>query len=366
MPILIGNFLLALAALLILPVFIGRKAASGANAGAQDVTTLIYAIAGLAGLTIAGLLAFAAYRCLRDKDLAPPTTFLLVVGPFLAGIGTAAIICWALPALPADTNYYLPLLCAGLEFLPLTVIGDYLMRGYDRNRPGALMLWRLMGVVMLLWIVSAGYRLEPYFSGWKEDPSLPLLQWLGHTVEGVFVVLVAAWLGLYASNIAMCIVAAMLRSKRVAMYDRERYDLADLKRSISTCLMAASLPAPFFLAIVLTLWALVFNYLPSLPSVEFCPWFTAIFDHTIDGRDFIASMIDKSANNLFLVYTILMTLAGCLIVWALIPSVFLEVFPGNVADTKPSSFASRFLGGWLDGAFVTLALRRSSRDSASS
>jgi hypothetical protein len=330
-PIVVGNLILVLLAALLIPALLGDKPVS-------------IAIVGLAAIFVAvgtGLLLFRRGAGKQHNPKAPWATILVSL---IGGIATAgAAQLWLYGHTDGVWHQMILIL---LELPLLGGVGEVMMRSYDKSRPGALAAWHAMIVLLGLWMAAVFVRL--YYLPAAADLPFSLSVWLGHTVEAPFAFLVLVWGGLYLTNAALWLAGTGLKRTESARQSEE------ITRSVNTSFIAASLPAPLFLALVLGLWGFAFALFgKSIKEVPpFTPWCGFLFGGTGGATDFIRNLIDKSANPLFLVYIILMAFAVLLLVSGTLPSIFAEVFPPGRPAKSATKDPSRSLGNWLDGGFT--------------
>lgn len=345
-PIVLGNLVLVLLGLLTVPALL-LLPKSGLDI-LTNASVQAFACPGIVALLVAAL---SMRLCIGNHNYTSFSKQFMVVLPFALGAAAGAIF-YGLQGWLSNAQVGFPYILTGLVFCLLAVAGDTAMKAYDRIRPGVLFLWRIVGVVLVFWMAGVAYKL-PLFT---TDPVPSLLSWIGHSAEGPFVVLVLVWSGLYITNLAMfgfgCVIPWIF-SKAATAGNR-----AVLKRSIHTSFIAASLPAPVFLAVVLTLWAAVYNIFKTLlPNYPFQPWATWFLgSETVPIDKFVVKLIDLSANSLFFIYVLAMLLAGLVAFWGLAPSIFRELFPGDLSEARPSAGPMQRLSLWLDGGYSLLGV----------
>lgn len=340
MPIVTGNLILVMFGGLLVPAVLP----SGA---------LIWCIAGLAGV-IATAGVMLDWLLKRERTASDPSSSAwLVVGAIALGvaIGLAAYGVFQNLGTQGKTGIsYQRLGLAALTMVPLYALCDRLMRRYDIARDGAHVLWRTIGRLVLLWMLGVaigliGWRTDLIASGSGEYASL-ILHWLGHSVEFPFTLLLVAWLLLYLSSILswLCGLCLSLCASEGELTE------------IRTARLAMSLPAPFFLGVVLSAWAFALVELtPShskslLPDIEpFTPWLTLLSLKPLTAGEFIQALIDKSGN-FFIVYVVVLLIAAVLLIVATLPSAFLELFPLARTQARTPERATA-LGDWLNHGF---------------
>jgi hypothetical protein len=357
MPILIGNMLLALTALLFIPALLSRFADISTQPATQHPAQLALYAAGIAASIVACAWALIALRRRASAPSPQNDAVKPVAASFVAGLAAALVVVFAYLAIQGFANNFGPAILAALELPLLFLLGEAAARRYDQSRPGALVVWRIMGGAYAAWIagVGAAFWISPQLQRLSGDPSSLLMQWLGHGAEGLFVVLVAAWLALYVSNFGLLAVSFILKRQISARPDISKIGQDAARRAVNTALMSACFPATFFLAVVLSIWAAAaVTFQSEIPPEEFTPWFKIVFQSSQAAGKFIDSMIDESAGVLFFPFVALMIGAGALALWGFLPSILREIFPGSVAAKSSSKSDSIRLGAWLDGGFVTL------------
>ncbi len=321
MPILQGNLLFFLLACLMLPAFIPCHAL-----GATCAVVVGSVVAGLIGSYFFSRLEQARPAKKRWRQEVPLS---LLLG---AAVGTGALY------FPRIVQFGLVVLVA---ILLLLALGDYFMRIYDRSRPGSLVFWRLLAGSTLVWgtIVAFAISEELFLDGDR------YWVWLAHTAEGVFVVLVGIWIALFIVNLLLVIGALILRFSHQSKNEQIR--------SLQTSLIAAALPPPLLLSVILLLWTIGYcAFAPLIPDANFDPWANRLFPGEYTAKYFLWAMIAKSATNAFIPYLGVMALAALLITWGILPSVKAEL------SRPPFAFAttqSKRLGNWLDGGFNAMA-----------
>jgi hypothetical protein len=334
MPIVIGNLILALLGGFLAPALL--------SAG-----WLMPSIGVLAGLMAAALVGIVSLGGRSDRTLRRPATPGVVLLAILVGLiagGIAPSVFWALDLSPPMAIAIQRLVLAGVLMAPLFLVGDRLIRRYDVVREGALALWRVMVVALVLFTAVATILLRrPWPSietdGCADYASL-LLNLLGHAVEAPFAILLVCWVLLYFAAFGVCAVGLCLRLRHPA-YAAE----------IGTSRLAVSLPAPFFLGIVLAAWSFVFHKLPSdaLLAAKFTPWCSFLFGTTGTASAFVTGLITKSGS-FFVTYLAVTLVAAILVLAATLPSVYFEVLPPDQQQVRTRTLAAA-LGAWLDDGF---------------
>lgn len=334
MPIVQGNLLFILLACLIFP--------GVASAGVLKMA-LVIAIGG--GIAFAMAAQFRRHFSAATPDAREQSSGIQRVAvplSLFAGLAGGALV-WA--GWPGIEPVAVPL-AAMLEAIGLLWIGTLLMKRYDQSRPGALLLWFVLASALT--VTGVGLALLP--------PEMPghvsaMLNWLGHLTEIVYVSLTVAWLTLILFNGALLLAA--IRFLLVAKPSDQA------RRAVATALIAASLPAPLLLAVVLALWAAAYHVFQNiLPTQPFFPWFGTLFPGVCTLREFVEALIANSATQAFVPYLLLMALAGLLVAWGLLPSIKAELLPPRPESrpVEPAEPQTRSLKRWLDGAFDAMRL----------
>lgn len=321
LPILQGNLLFFLLASLMLPALIHCHVL-----GAACAVVIGAVVAGLIGGYFFSKLE-QARPAQKHWRQAPPLSLL-----FGAAAGGSTLY------FPHGVQFGLLVLVATVLLL---VLGDYCMRSYDRSRPGSLIFWRLLACLTLIWgcIVALAVSDESVIAGDR------YWLWLAHTAEGIFVVLVGIWIALFGVNLLQVIGALRLRFSRDSN-DKQIH-------SLQTSLIAAALPPPLLLSVILLLWTMgYYAFAPSIPSMNFEPWITHLFPGEYTAKSFLWAMIAKSATDAFIPYLGVIALATLLVTWGILPSVKAEL------SRPPFAFVpnqTKRLGNWLDGGFTAMA-----------
>lgn len=318
MPIVQGNLLFVLlACLMALPGLLSKPTALAATFGV------------VFGLSVAFLIAAGIYRAFTRASIRQPR---LQAVPLALLIGIAAGYAgfhWS-----AGWQFRFLLLFASLVLLSL---GHYAMRVYDRSRPGSLYLWHLICALIVLWGAIQ-------FPAEISEPG-QFWNWLGHTAEGVFIALLGVWALLFAINLALLVGALILR---LAYCESD-----EQRQSLGTALIAAALPPPLLLSVVLLIWSIGYyafaSLLPTTPTYH--PLLMSFFPDCLSPSSFLQAMITKSGTVAFLPYLGLLALATLLIIWAVLPSLKAELFRPGFGQDLP---AAARLGNWLNGGFSAM------------
>lgn len=332
-PIVVGNVLLALLALLLVPAMVPPEWLDGG-------------VALLAGSMVAVAVGWALYRWqAKVVNAGRPAALASILIAVLAGVAVA-LACW----LAAPPPMFGAMAFAGLETPLLFLLGNSVMKRYDTTRPGALRVWWLFCAAFAIWGAGVAW--------WTLHHPMPVasccesaalvLPALGHTVEPLFALLVVFWLSFYACCLGALILGWFLKHSATSA----DFDRAALRRSIDTTILTACLPAPFFLTLVLCLWGVAYTIFQKwIPLSPFDPWLIGRGKVQL-APAYIASLIDISSNPLFLTYIAVLLLAFVVLVAALLPSVFAELIPPR---GEAAASGSPALGNWLDGGFGAFA-----------
>ncbi|MBC7858656.1 MAG: hypothetical protein H7Z39_07715 [Burkholderiaceae bacterium] len=324
-PILIGNILFVMFGLLTLTLLIPDDAP--AKLGAS--------IAGGAFAAVA--VAWLARRKLRSPSTAPSLAKAGVFGA--AAAGAAAFV--ALKSLPWDSVMPPRNLLFALEAALLVVIGTALMRMYDKSRPRALTWWYGVLGLVAAWGLACAVSIQFTIEAHPAQRFDYLLRWFDYLVEGCFVALVAAWGVLYLVNLVL--LALSVRAKQVSPPIA-----ADARQAIDTSLLAASIPAPLFISVILFLWIGVASMLSRSQFERLAQPVSSLFfgDNTI--LSLMERLISLSASPAFLPYLASLLLAFFCAVIGVAPSIIAELAPPKPPHADAPSYS---LGNWLDGGF---------------
>jgi hypothetical protein len=220
--------------------------------------------------------------------------------------------------------------------LPLLIFGTTLLvRQYDRSRPGALMLWRTM--VGLL--IACGLVLL-WLDHQQPVESLAVV-WHFHLAECVFAMLVVVWGALYLNNVALFLAVCLCRWHTAK---------EPIRQAVDTSLIAATIPAPLLLTVVLTLWGVAWE---TLAKFDFQILKTEVQSLLLGGDSaaliqHMQTLIERSAGGSFIPYLLVLALALLCVLTALLPSVFAEVKPRADRDNPA---ATRGMWQWLNQGF---------------
>ena len=254
-PILLGNILFLIIGALLLPLLI------------PDATRWAKPAAALAvGTVLAACVSLAVAAQLRK---AQPPRWAVNVG--LPGALAGAMAVAALGLVTAwDTVVAPKLVLFALAALLLLAGATVLIGRYEHSRPGALRWWWYLLALVAVWSVAGIGALHTY-------NILTLLSWFEFVVEGCFGILIVAWALLYIVNFYLLAMSIWTRFKLTK-------DVHGVRQTIDTSLIAASLPAPLFILVILTLWAAYATCWPATAR----PWSTnrcqACFSATLNRR----------------------------------------------------------------------------------
>lgn len=332
-PIVVGNVLLALLALLLIPAMVPPAWLGGG-------------VALLAGTMVAVAVGWVLFRW-QAKAAGGQAALASMLIAVAAGIA-AALGIW----LEAPQPMYAAMWFAGLETPLLFLLGNSAVKRYDAMRPGALRVWWLFCAALAIWggrVVWLTLQQPTPAASCSQCPgALLVLPALGHINEPLFLLLVVAWGCFYVCCLAALILGWFLKCSAAS----ELIDRDALRRSIDTTVLTACLPAPFFLTLVLCLWGAAYAmFWRLIPPMPFQPWLIGRGTELL-APDYIASLINISSNPLFLAYIAVLLLAFVVLVAALLPSVSAEIFPPTENE---AARGSRALGNWLDGGFGAFA-----------
>lgn len=184
---------------------------------------------------------------------------------------------------------YITLVTTALNTL-LGILGalDYTQQSY---RTGVVAAW---GVVSAVYV---GFARKNEFPAAVE----PMLQWFDYWVEGCFAGLVLAWLLLYAVNFRL-----LYLSVRAALVVPSLP--ASVRRAIETSLIAASIPAPLFISVILFLWLSYASYLRHSGWERLCAYVKPLLaSHAGTVSAVLDRLLGNSVSAAFLPYL------GCLL-----------------------------------------------------
>ena len=384
MPILQGNLLLLMLACLMLPALL-------------PAATLAPAFGVFAGLIVALACGSTGIKYCGQK---PGGLNRVVPWSLAAGI-IAGGVTWHFARGWGDIRHVL----TGLEGAALLLAGHLAMGRYGKSRPGSLgVWWALVSMVVIIGIAAACLKspgdmapllpvktfcstavCQPVtcaFGTCMEDTCVQiscfasgkppasgattlLLNWLAHTTEGLFHVLVVTWLVLFAVNAALVACACVLWLTGRNSEEDKRL------RAVGTALIAAAVPPPLLLSAILLAWTIWDSAFQSiLPDQGFTPWIAewiasekiswlnpTLFKDVIDLKGFLQGMIAFSATNALLPYLACMLVAMLLLAWAVLPSVAVEIRPPKFTSSKSAAKGkcATALGNWLDGGIRAMA-----------
>jgi hypothetical protein len=297
---------------------------------------------GRAGTAIAGALALSAILgtalSVRMRETNRPS-WTERYG--LACIWGIAVVVATLGAwLEWETRVAPSKVAFAIASLPLLVLSTHLVRRYDVSRPGASRWWR-----RLLWLFAA-WALFSIVDVMAKGYQPALLTWYVYLVEGCFGFLVLAWLALYLNNFVL-LVAALISKKSTNEQAR---------LSVDTSLIAATIPAPLLLTVVLVCWAGFWNMFsgPRFPVM-------AMKVHSLYHPDLretssrIHEFIDLSASPAAIPFLICLAVAFLCALIGVFPSVLAEVAP---PDTPADPGKARALWEWLNQGFRILHIAK--------
>ncbi|MTV37125.1 hypothetical protein [Duganella radicis] len=326
LPIALGNLLLLDLGLALLPHLIPAT-----TAGRIGASLLI-------GMALAGGLGLVLAARLRRTD-APGwlarhgmLLILLLTG---AVIGAGVSFDWECHVPPGAVAFAvtLPLLLA------LTTL---LVRQYQQSRPGALRWWTMLLVLAACWGVILLWEPLP------QPPSLAALIWYAHLVEGVFAFMALVWLGLYLNNLLLFGAACL---------SRWRAGPGKIRQAADTGLLAATIPAPLLLTVILALWAAFWQVLKSgafpIMNTPLQRPFAQAGDPATPLIDRMGDLIELSASESFTPYLLVLAVAMACALIALLPSVLAEIRPRTGKD-RVDIDATRGLWHWLNQGFRLL------------
>lgn len=317
MPIALGNLLLLMLGVALLAHLVPQGGTGWIGASV------------LVGVVMATALGILLSAWLKRADQ-PPGWLRMLGMPLMlaASIAYAAAMATGPQFAPAGTVVF-------VIALPLLIgAATLLVRQYDRSRPGAMLLWRAMiGLLFLCGLVLL----------WR-DRAAPAVTWHFHLAECVFALLVVAWGALYFNNLLLFFMACLCRW---------RAGKSKLRQAVDTSLLAATIPAPLLLIVVLTLWGVAWETLgkfdfpvlqTDIDSLLFGGTKTALICH-------MENLLTLSAGNAFIPYLLVLALALLCALVALLPSVAAEIRPRAVRE-HPG--ATRGMWHWLNQGFAFL------------
>ena len=125
-----------------------------------------------------------------------------------------------------------------------------------------------------------------------------------------------------------------------------------------TALIAASVPAPLLLAVILSLWAAAYQIFGNLiPETCFTPWFKdLLFPNVHTAKEFLHSLVESSGSPAVVPYLTVMAVAATLVVGGLMPSIKAELVRPAFDQMATGGEPSHKLGNWLDGGFMSIVL----------
>jgi hypothetical protein len=279
--------------------------------------------AAVIGVTAACGLGFLVQKRMRRPDAPPWVQRLALPAIWLSGIGLVALGSWR-----ESRQFFQSPDAAFMLAVPLTLLaGSVFVRRYEISRPGALKAWAVILTGAVLWAFAEIGVME------AKGITLTPLNWFVFFVEGHFAWLVLAWGALALVNLTLLV---------AGVYAKYRHPYDDVRRSIDTGLIAAAVPAPLLLVVVLTLWsgyaALLREHAPGLMATV-VP--TAWGDASTTLSDRLKTLIDLSASPAAVPFLVCMVVAFACAIVAFLPSVIAELLPPP-APTQ----GTRALGLW--------------------
>lgn len=231
---------------------------------------------------------------------------------------------------------------AFLVALPVTLLlGTLLVHRYEISRPGVTKCWIAVLLASFAWGLAAPAVMRVQLD------RVDLLNWAVYLIQGTFAWMVIAWIVLGGVNLGL--LGTGLYVKRQCRYN-------DVHRSIDTSLIAASVPAPLLLIVVLALWS---GTLHLLKAGNFAmmktPVGTLFGVGTASVETRFAELIDLSAGPAAIPFLICLTLAFTCAVVALLPSIVAELRPPHKPMDESRSLS---LWRWLDQGFRLLHLAK--------
>jgi hypothetical protein len=225
--------------------------------------------------------------------------------------------------------------------LPLLIgVTTLLVRMYEHSRPGALLLWRNLVIGLAVWGL--------FLIWWCRDETLQVaaLTWHFYLVEGLFALLVVIWGVLYANNLLLFGAACWCSWKAGA---------GKIRQAVDTSLLAATIPAPLLLTVVLTLWAVAYETLAArrfeVMDTPIQLLFTTVPASRHSLIEHMHHLIELSASNSFIPYLLVFLSALICALMALFPSVVAEIKP---RARRTDAAATRGMWHWLSQGFGLL------------
>lgn len=216
-------------------------------------------------------------------------------------------------------------------------LGSVLAWLYGISRPGARTIWCVLLGATILWGIRAWLQVRGH-----KNAALDCLALL---IDGNFFFLTIACVVLAAVNLLLLV---------AGLYTRFRFP-GEVRRAVDTSLIAAAVPAPLLLVMVLTLWSAFWHMLNASDyarqtlmamSITPLPGDAAL---TVSQR--MEQLINLSASPAAMPFLLCMTLALTCAVVAFVPSIVAELIPASHPDNLASS---RGLWRWLDQGFGLL------------
>lgn len=294
---------------------------------ARRPATALCVAAATMGIGTAALLANALFRDARPEARAHRLLWWL--SPF------AAMVMGVLGALlvSGSANYlyngsYDSLLA--LEWWLLLVAGIlFLMRSYNRRRPGALLFTVLLGALIVprhaYALLSAPYLSHvPVTAAFRTAAEVRLLQSGGWYVFMLFAL--ATWL------LGAAAVSTVRLSPRYTGYENDQ-----AARAAFTARLSLALPAALFTVFTLMLWSGAARLGTQILR---------------GAEDQIKKMLTASVADTFVIALVLMAMSVLLAVWALAPSIGDELNPPGKRENNNA--LSQAQGRWLSSGYALL------------
>jgi hypothetical protein len=284
--------------------------------------------------------AYAAVQLLSRKA----RSFPVFAAPLLLVAGAVSVA-----TLPVLRNR-IPLMFVALTYpilIHAALLGGalFVLRLYDRRRPGALKFGRWAAALLtVLWVVALIVNPhEPYAASLR-------------TVEVLLLALSLSWL-FYSGSLIESHVRGLLalRSARKSVEGSDSAAVRDRAlRVVWTARLTLSLPALLFLLITIGFWRMLLPFLleTGIEDLLYMP-LQAMLSLSTTGEVTIGSLgnqlIAASASPFFVIFLLVTLVSLFLCVWGLLPSILAEIRP-PVVDTS-SDTPSIGLGTWLTNGF---------------
>jgi hypothetical protein len=322
-PILMGNVLFLAFGILLMILLIPDLHAASVPAAAVT--------GGVAG----GLLAA---DWMRSRFKSPSVSAAMVkwgiAGVLVAGAFTAAGLYGAFQLRPTFEARNVLFGCAALL---LALLGTALMDRYDKSRPGALFWWK----ILLALVACTGIGCAVFMSVTNIESKDPVLQWYALFTEACFKGLFLSWLLLYICNFRLLYLCLRANLKSSVS--------SDVKRATHTSLIAASIPAPLLISVILFFWLCFLSYLKNSGLTRLDEKVsTVFFGPQISVFGLVEKLVGHSVTDAFLPYLACLLVAILATAIGILPSVIAEFAPPTPPHHPPQSHV---LGNWLDGGF---------------